>query len=104
MCSLLLQMGADARDIRGEKATTFPVIKQWLAKIDENTWTPKSEPVDTIYPLNVPYIGGLSSNPSIEMSVIHANKTPIENATEIDVLRRPRLAAPAFSEFQSMLY
>ena len=42
MCSLLLQMGADVRDIRGEKGVTFPIIQQWLTDMDEKLWTPQN--------------------------------------------------------------
>jgi hypothetical protein len=67
-------MGADARDIRGEKGMTFPVIKQWLAEIDENTWTPKSELVDTPSTLTVPspYIDGMTPS-----ATIHTGRIPL---------------------------
>jgi hypothetical protein len=34
MCSLLLQMGADPRDIRGEKAASFPAVRQKLDELE----------------------------------------------------------------------
>lgn len=45
MTTYLLQTGADVRDIRGDKCYDFPVIRQWRAGSDIQSWNNLQEKI-----------------------------------------------------------